>query len=439
MGETRWGGELQWTREHRGTDIYYGECIYTNRAEFIGNYQLPGSENFNLDISYNYHEQDSYYGTVKYYAQQQTGFTQLRWNKRIGKNELLAGLPLRLIHYDDNTPGTANTEGANLASRTFLPGIFVQDEIEFSKITLLAGARYDHHNVHGNIFTPRLSLKWSPTKTETFRLTSGSGYRVVNLFTEEHAALTGSRQVIVKNSLKPEKSWNVNANYSKVITHGNGFINLDGSLFYTYFTNKIIGDYAADPNLIIYDNLHGHAISQGVTINADFSFINSLKIISGITWMEVYRKENINNEENRVPQFYAPKFSGTLTISYTIDPIQLSFDLTGKVNGPMYLPVVPNDYRPELSPWFALMNFQVTKIVGNWEVYGGAKNLLNFIPKQVLLHANDPFDKPGGKYFDTNGNPRPDTNPNGYTFDTTYNYAPVQGIKGFLGVRFTIE
>ncbi|MDZ7650451.1 MAG: hypothetical protein U5K54_26745 [Cytophagales bacterium] len=65
--------------------------------------------------------------------------------------------------------------------------------------------------------------------------------------------------------------------------------------------------------------------------------------------------------------------------------------------------------------------------------------IFNFIPKNPLLHPDDPFDKAGGKYFDDNGQPRPDTNPYGYTFDTTYNYAPLQGIRGQLGLRWTIN
>jgi outer membrane receptor for ferrienterochelin and colicins len=425
--ENRWGGEMQWTDEYRGSDVYYGESIYTNRAEFIGNYQLPGNENFNIDASYNYHLQDSYYGIVKYFASQQTAFTQLRWNKALGKHELLAGLPIRYINYDDNTVGTSS-DGKNNPRVTFLPGIFLQDEFQLSKVTLLAGARYDHHNIHGNIFTPRLSLKWSPTKNEAFRITSGSGYRVVNLFTEEHAALTGARQVVVKNSLKPEKSWNVNMNYSKLITHSSGFINLDASLFYTYFTNKIIGDYNTDPNLIIYDNLDGHAISRGATFNADLSFTNNFKFMAGVTLMDVYRKEKINFKEERIKQFYAPGFSGTFSMSYTFEKPQLSFDLTGRINGPMRLPTVPNDFRPEYSPWFGILNLQATKTMGKWEFYGGVKNLLNFIPKDPLLRPFDPFDKTINQ-----------NNPYGYTFDTSYNYAPVQGIKGFFGVRFTVN
>jgi hypothetical protein len=75
------------------------------------------------------------------------------------------------------------------------------------------------------------------------------------------------------------------------------------------------------------------------------------------------------------------------------------------------------------------MNFQITKTVNDrLEIYGGVKNLLNFIPKDPLLRPFDPFDKTIGV-----------DNPNGYTFDTTYNYAPVQGAKGLIGLRWTMK
>lgn len=42
--EDRWGGDMQWNKQFRGTDSIYGESIYTSRWELIGNYQLPLSE-----------------------------------------------------------------------------------------------------------------------------------------------------------------------------------------------------------------------------------------------------------------------------------------------------------------------------------------------------------------------------------------------------------
>jgi outer membrane receptor for ferrienterochelin and colicins len=438
--ENRWGGELQWTPAFRGSDQIYAESIYTNRAEIIGNYQFISKSPFFIDYSYNYHKQDSYYGTVKYLAHQQVAFAQLRWNKKLGQHDLLAGIPFRYIFYDDNTVGTSTSDGVNQPDVTYLPGIFVQDEIQLSNtFTTLAGLRYDRHNVHGNIFTPRLSLKYSPNKDNTIRLTGGSGYRVVNLFTEDHAALTGSREVEIENDLDPEQSWNINLNYARNIVLSKGFVNLDASLFYTYFTNKIVADFKTDPNKIIYNNLDGYAVSRGITLNADIAFANSLKVISGVTLMDVYQINNPGETETKIQQLQAPGFSGTFTVSYTIGN-SVTLDLTGRVTGPMLLPVVPNDYRPAESPWFGLINMQISKVINkNLEIYGGVKNLLNFIPKNPLLHPDDPFDKAGGKYFDDNGNPRPDTNPYGYTFDTTYNYAPLQGIRGFVGLRWTIN
>jgi outer membrane receptor for ferrienterochelin and colicins len=428
--EDRWGGELQWSKEHRGSDTIYGESIYTNRIEVISNYQIPGTENITMDLSYNYHLQDSYYGIVSFQAEQHVAFGQLRWDKKINNHDLLAGIPLRYVFYDDNTAGTSAPGNGNQPMATWLPGIFIQDELHVSPaFTILSGLRFDHHNHHGNIFSPRLSFKYGPNPNNTFRLSAGNGFRVVNLFTEDHAALTGSREVIVKNELKPEQSWNVNVNYTKQIPHAGGYIGLDASVFYTYFTNKINGDFHTDPDLIIYDNLRGHAVSQGITLNTDFSFTNGFKIIAGVTVMDVYQVEQKNGSETKTPQLFAPVVSGTYAISYSFDRIGLTLDLTGRLTGPMYLPVVPDDYRPARSPSFTLMNFQAGKTFNNGlELYGGLKNLLNFIPKDPLLRPFDPFDK------NVTVN-----NPYGYTFDTSYNYAPIQGVKGFVGMRYTFQ
>jgi outer membrane receptor for ferrienterochelin and colicins len=430
--EERWGGEMQWNRSQRGSDEVYAESIFTNRFEVIGNYELPvSSGKLLLDYSYNKHTQDSYYGELPFMATQDVAFTQLRWQKTKGKHQLLAGLPFRYMYYDDDTPGTADELGNNQAMHTYLPGIFLQDEWSLTKkLNVLSGVRYDHHNKHGNIFSPRLALRYRTGENSTVRLSTGNGFRVVNLFTEDHAALSGSRQVIIVNELKPEQSWNINSNFQTSIPLNNGYLSFDVSAFYTYFSNKIVGDFLSDANSIIYDNLNGYAISKGFSMNMEASFTSGLKIISGATFMDVFQMEEneITNTPDRVPQLFAPKLSGTFAVSYPFHHIGLSIDLTGRITGPMYLPIVPNDFRPEQSPWFSIINLQLTKqISSSWELYGGIKNLLNFVPENPLLRPFDPFDR-----FIT------ENNPNDYRFDTAYNYAPLQGIRGFFGLRFTL-
>jgi hypothetical protein len=57
-----------------------------------------------------------------------------------------------------------------------------------------------------------------------------------------------------------------------------------------------------------------------------------------------------------------------------------------------------------------------------WEIYGGVKNLLDFVPNDPIKRPFDPFDK--------NVND-PVNNLYGYTVDPSYNYASLEGIRAF--------
>lgn len=441
--ENRNGGELNWNKNYRGSDVFYGESIYTNRVELISNYGFNvGKEKFKIDVSYNYHHQNSFYGTTKYIANQHTYFSQIRWNKNLKKHFIMAGVPFKFIHYDDNTPVTAKLDGTTQADILKTASIFLQDEWNASeKIKILTGVRYENNNRHKGIITPRFSLKYALNNQHAFRASSGNGFRIVNIFTEDHAALSGFREVVIKNELKPEKSWNINLNYTGTYYLNSGIINIDASVFYTKFSNKIIPDYFTDPTKIIYDNLQTTAISKGISLNTDLILDNGIKLNTGISLMKVYTNEldRLGNK-NKIDQLYAPQFTCTYGMSYLWKRANINFDITGKFLGTQKMPTVPNDFRDEYAPSFNLTNLQITKkLIHNKEIYCSFKNLFNYIPNNIILHADDPFNKAGGKYFDASGNPRLDTNPNNYTFDPTYNYAPMQGIKVHVGFRFHFD
>ncbi|SKB99943.1 TonB-dependent receptor [Dyadobacter psychrophilus] len=435
--EDRWGGEMNWNKTYRGGTEVYGESIYTKRFEVLGNYQLPMSEKVTLQYSFSSHNQNSTYGNVVFNADQKIAFAQLLWDKEIGRHNLLFGTPFRYTFYNDNTTATRFLDGKDHPDKILLPGIFVQDEIKAGAHSLLLGARYDYNSRHGSIFTPRLAYKYKFNPTDVVRLNIGRGFRIVNLFTEDHAALTGSRQVILKEALNPEQSWNVNINYVKKIVTGNSFIGFDASVFYTHFTNRILPDYDTNPNEIIYDNLDGYAVSKGVNLNLDFNFPFPLKIIAGATYMENFQKEN----GVRFRPVLTEKYTGVWSVSYELQKSGISFDYTGNIYGPMRLPVLSEeDPRARISPVWSLQNIQVTKKFDNGlEIYGGVKNLLNFTPPaNSIARSNDPFDK--NVKFDDNGQviATPD-NPYRLTFDPSYVFAPNQGIRGFLGMRYTLR
>lgn len=439
--EDRFGGDIRWEKKHRGGDEIYGESIYTKRAELIASYQLPFQKKLMLSFSGNVHYQDSRYGITKYIANQKIGFLQLTWDKKLKKNDLLTGIAARYNYYDDNTPATTAL-GNNNPEKTWLPGIFVQDEITFTeKHKLLLGMRYDYNSFHGSILTPRLAYKWKLNDNNILRLNAGTGFRVVNLFTEDHAALTGAREIVVANNLKPEQSINANLNYIKKINFNNGtFIGIETALFHTRFSNKIVSDYKTDPNKIIYDNINGYAISQGISINIDVNFPNGLKIITGASFLD---NKNVENGVKETP-FLTEKFTATWSVSYKIKTIDLNIDYTGNVYGPMKLPLLSAlDPRSPNSPWYSLQNIQLTYSgCKNFEFYAGIKNILNFLPKKnnpfLISRTNDPFDK--NVAYDSNGQVMATSqNPYGLTFDTTYVYSPNQGIRSFFGLRYNLK
>mgnify|MGYP000273840308 CR=1 FL=1 len=197
----------------------YGESIYTSRVEAFGTYEF--NKELSFQFSFNDHNQNSVYGTTMFKADQTIGFGQFIWNKSIKKNDILVGLAYRYTYYDDDTTATFNnTLGINKAEITHLPGVFIQNEIEFDQQnTLLLGLRYDYNSIHGTILTPRLNYKLSnDDSTSTLRLSIGSGYRVAQVFTEDHAALTGAKVRKVRKIASFEKDLKVNKELFKLAT-----------------------------------------------------------------------------------------------------------------------------------------------------------------------------------------------------------------------------
>ena len=437
--EDRWGGETRWNKSLRGSDQVYGESIFTNRWETFGTYEFPNSESIRLEFSANGHYQDSFYGTDAYDAKQFIGFGQLVYDKRIkNHHNVLLGVAYRYTSYDDNTFATLMNDGfTNAPSITHLPGVFVQDQIELNQQNkLLLGMRYDYNSIHGNVFSPRINYKWnSKDSSDILRISIGNGFRVANVFTEDHAALTGARELVFEGELAPETSWNTNLNYVKKFHSNHAFISLDMSAFYTYFNNRILPDYETDPSKIIYANLEGYSVSQGFSLNSDISIKNGLTVNVGATLMDV----SIHEKNLKKKQLLTESFSGVWSISYQFKQGSIKIDYTGNLYGPMKLPrLSARDPRPDSSPWFSIQNIQISKKYKNWELYGGVKNLFNFTPHATsIARAFDPFNTQVD--FDSNGQAIPTpNNPNALVFDPSYVYASNQGIRGFLGLRYTL-
>ncbi len=425
-------------RTLRGNDQIYGESIYTKRFELFGTYELPTNPYLRLDYSLSTHDQDSYYGADSYQAEQDIAYANLIWNEQSNQHDITVGATARYQYYDDNTQATGN-EIENEPSRQFIPGVFAQDEIAFSnKWTVLAGARLDHYDEHGLIFAPRLNVKYQPSTWTTFRGNFGTGFRVVNLFTEDHAFVSGNRKVTILEGLNPEKSYNISLNFNHVYSGlgGQGTFGMD--VFHTYFSNAIFPNYER-AGQIIYENTDGHAISQGIGFDLQHYFLFPLSFNVSGSWFNTTRTEmDTEGNQSTSPIEFAPDWSGNFTLTYNIKKMGLSIDYTGSITGQMALPEVFDvnpltgnllqSPRSTASQTYTIQNLQLTKQFtsnstaknpSSWKVYTGIKNLFDWQQPTPLVGHNDPN-------FPTGFSPH---------FDTAYAYGPIHGREWYLGVK----
>jgi outer membrane receptor for ferrienterochelin and colicins len=431
--ENRSAGVEAFEEDLRGSSTIYGESVVTRRYELLGKFTPPVfNRRFTTQGAYTYHFQDSFYGDEHYNARQEIGYGQFTWEQPLNSNsDLLLGGTLRYQTYNDNTPATGrftrsgDTLLADQPKKSFIPGFFIQNEtVLFQDLRLLAGLRLDHHDNHGLILAPRLSGKYDPTDRTTVRINTGTGFRVVNVFTEDHAALTGSREIVITEDLEPERSYNITSGITQIFPLGTNPLTAELEGFYTHFTNRIIPDYDADPNLIVYNNLEGHSVSRGLSLDLRQNFtVVPLTYNVGVTLLDVYTQEN----GQRSPVTYAPEYEGILSASYRVPGLQTTLDYTLRLTGPKQMPSSYVEFdRDERSPAFTLHTLQLTtelrsldrtREVGG-DLYFSIENLFNYTQDSPLINAENPF---------------------GESFDTVYTYGPIYGRIFSLGLRVNIR
>ena len=255
----------------------------------------------------------------------------------------------------------------------------------------------------------------------------------MNLFTEDHAFVTGQREVFIADELEPESSYNFSLNYNQVYTGlgGSGSIDLEG--FYTHFTNKIIPDYDT-PGMIIYENSDGYARTMGIGLNLNHNFKFPFSVNIGLNLLESTETDfDPNGKEITADILFAPKWSGVISANYQLKRQKITLAYSAQFTGVMALPEVydldsdgiPLDEpRSTKSKPFSVHQIQISKLLkNNYNIYFGVNNMFNFIQTESpLVGYDDPNYAPGFSPY----------------FDTAYAYAPNHGIEFYVGFKWDL-
>ena len=315
----------------------------------------------------------------------------------------------------------------NLNDSTFqriehVPGAFAEyvfnDENHWS---FIAGFRADYNSFYGKmLYTPRLHVRFKTHNELTVRASAGKGYRSPNVLAENSTMLASARQICFIEAPKMEEAWNYGLNLTKSFSLGWRELTLAADFYRTDFLNQIVLDRDADAHQIRIYNLNGKSYSNSAQIEANCEIFKDFDLTLAFRYNDV--KMTINDTLREKP--FVNRYKGLVTMSYA--PGTWQFDFTTQFNGDSRVPdlsgnatAVANGQDIERSPFYVIMNAQITKKLGKyWELYLGGENLTNYKQEHPIISAD---------------------NPTSDDFDASMVWGPLSGIRAYMGVRFQIK
>ncbi len=273
LNEKRTGGQTFFNPSmHKGSSSIYGNTVSINQPEIWAktNYRFNDQHRLTLYTSSFHQQQQSYFGSLSYKAKQTNAFVNFQHEATLSStHSLKSGISFKHLQLNEDIFFTDNTIARNYDGNynrnENILGFFSESTSSFlkGKLTWIVGLRVDNHNQFGWNVTPRTLLKYDPTPKLTIRANIGTGWRTVNLFSENIGLLASSRNIVFVEALKPEKALNTGINITQKFEGKNasGYISMD--YYRTSFQNQIFPDYDTDPTKAFIKNFTGTSISNG--------------------------------------------------------------------------------------------------------------------------------------------------------------------------------
>ncbi len=428
LNETRTGGQTFFKPdEHKGSSTVYGNTVSLNQPEMWAktSYRFNDIHRATIYLSGFHQDQRSYFGSLFYKAKQTNAFINLQYElTKTERHSLKTGISFKSLNLDEDIAFTDNiinrNYDGNYHRKEKILGLFAENTLSFfkGKLTWIAGIRADNHNRFGWYLTPRTLLKYDPTPKLTIRANIGSGWRTVNLFSENIGLLASSRDIVFLETLQPEKATNMGINIAQKIESGNISGYLSADYYRTDFQNQVFPDYDTDPTKAFIKNFTGKSVSNGFQTDVSVKLYKRYEFKAGYNFLDVYR---INNSNKEILPFN-PRHKVLGTFSYKPVSNKFHTDINIHWFGKQRLPDTksnPAPYqRPDYSQDYTTVNAQFTYNFNSIEVYAGCENIFNFRQDQPIISWQNPF----GPYFDISSV-----------------WGPTRGREFYTGVRWKLK
>lgn len=427
LQEDRRGGQISFFESDAqpGSLSHYGFGVNTQRYEMFARtgFFLPGQPDGSIgtQLSLIHHKHDAHYGWNEYVGVQQTLYANIIYENSIARNpdhRINAGVSYIFDDYQEDL--LASGETFDLDRRESVPGVFAQYTLMVDDVfTGILGARADFHNIYGTFFTPRLHLRGNLTSSTTLRASAGRGFRVPNRIAENTGLLVSNRQIVFQEEIKPEIAWN----YGASLTQNFRLLGRDASVsaeFYrTDFINQMIVDVDTDMSRALFYNLEGRSFANNAQVEMRFEPLPFFEVTAAYRLSDV--RTTINDQLEVKP--FVNTYKGMLSGSWATRNNNWQIDLTAQFNGPSRIPhahlfahhLGDTDQSPAYTLWYG----QITRRWNNFDLYVGGENLTNFMQKNPIIGAYNPFEAD--------------------VFDASMIWGPIMGRMFYMGLRYSIN
>ena len=400
--------------EHVHNDDIYRIKLHTNRYEGYMKHAFILDHEHGTNIAFmssaSMHQLDAQYGNKFYDLNEKNLYGSLMFETNFStQHNLSLGLSFNHDYLGQNL-------GKNEKETT--PGAYAQYTYTLgTKLTAMAGVRFDHSSLYGNFFTPRFHVKYSPIDAISIRLSAGKGYRTVFALAEYNYLLSSGRNLNISKDLKQEEAWNYGLSTAFYIPMFGKTLKLNAEYYYTSFENQAVVDYDANKELIAIYNLRGKSYSHTFQIDASYPLLRGLEITAAYRLNDV--KCTYDYGKSLMEKPLTSKYKALFTASYKTPLGLWQFDATVQLNGggrnpePYQLADGSQSWSPRFHS-FGQVSAQVTRWFRHWSIYVGGENLTGFKQKTPIYGASNPW---------------------GSDFEPTLVWGPVEGRMFYAGVR----
>lgn len=418
----RWIGQFQpestWVSANGNIihqPLIYQEYVQSKRVSYEGGMKLILTEKLlhELRISFLEHYQNSYYGYLNLEAKQHILHIENDFHYTSKCHDLLAGIAYNFDGFTDNRSfGSHNYH---------VPSVYIQESYKPSEDwDIMGGIRYDYHNIHGSILSPRLGLRFGGFDHFVFRVNGGRGFRTFNLFSENHAATTSDVYYLLPiDDLRAERSWSVLVNAEFSIQNKIFGIACDLSAYHTrikdYIQPYYLPKYTVDGRQMVkYCNLDGNTIAQGLEFTGSLLLPGGFSIDIGGNLLDNYS----TSRSNYGTIYYSPDYMANGQIVWRSERIGMEINLNGNRVGPQKLrevrfgPVLVLSERT--SPSYMLFNLQIEQDFKPFTFTIAVRNFTDFYQakKEQIFFSK------------------------GWYYQTTSVWGPMKGRTFYFGIRF---